>query len=57
VEWYIASAWSCINFEKLRGNLEGFCSVRINKQWRLIFRWSEAQGEADDLYLDDHSYM
>jgi proteic killer suppression protein len=29
--------------EKLRGALEEFCSVRINDQWRVIFRWSEAE--------------
>jgi proteic killer suppression protein len=26
------------HFEKLRGNLEGLCSIRVNRQWRLIFR-------------------
>ena len=25
--------------EKLSGNLEGFHSIRINRQWRIIFRW------------------
>jgi toxin HigB-1 len=25
--------------EKLRGNLEGFYSIRINDQWRVIFQW------------------
>lgn len=25
--------------EKLKGNLEGFYSIRINNQWRLIFKW------------------
>jgi proteic killer suppression protein len=44
------------HFEKLRGNLEGFHSIRVNQQWRLIFRWDGARGEARDLYLDDHSY-
>ena len=44
------------HFEKLRGNLEGFCSVRVNKQWRLIFRWDGGRGEAADIYLDDHGY-
>lgn len=44
------------HFEKLRGNLEGFCSIRVNKQWRLIFRWDGSHGEATDIYLDDHSY-
>ena len=44
------------HFEKLRGNLEGFHAVRVNKKWRLIFRWDGTSGEATDLYLDDHSY-
>lgn len=25
--------------EKLKGNLEGFYSIRINDQWRVIFKW------------------
>ena len=44
------------HFEKMRGGLEGFCSIRVNRQWRLVFRWDGARGEARDLYLDDHSY-
>lgn len=44
------------HFEKLRGKLDGFCSVRINRQYRLIFRWDSDRGQASDLYLDDHSY-
>jgi RelE-like toxin of type II toxin-antitoxin system HigB len=27
------------HFEKLRGNLEDFHSIRVNKQWRLVFEW------------------
>ncbi len=42
------------HFEKLRGNLEGFHSIRVNQQWRLIFRWDSEHGEADGIYLDDH---
>ncbi|GAB1582889.1 MULTISPECIES: type II toxin-antitoxin system RelE/ParE family toxin [Phyllobacteriaceae] len=44
------------HFEKLKGNLEGFHSIRVNKQWRLVFRWDGNKGEASGLYLDDHSY-
>ncbi|MGX5800989.1 type II toxin-antitoxin system RelE/ParE family toxin [Bradyrhizobium sp. Arg314] len=44
------------HFEKLRGNLEGFHSIRVNKQRRLVFRWDGGRGEASDIYLDDHSY-
>jgi proteic killer suppression protein len=45
------------HFEKLRGNLEGLHSIRVNKQWRLIFQWDSGRGEAIGLYLDDHSYL
>ncbi|MEN3952475.1 type II toxin-antitoxin system RelE/ParE family toxin [Iodidimonas sp. SYSU 1G8] len=44
------------HFEKLRGNLNGFHSIRVNQQWRLVFRWDGTKGEADEVYLDDHSY-
>jgi len=44
------------HFEKLRGDLDGLHSIRVNNQWRLIFRWDGRQGEASGLYLDDHSY-
>ena len=44
------------HFEKLRGNLEGYHSIRVNKQWRLVFRWDGSRGEAENIYLDDHSY-
>jgi len=42
------------HLERLMGKLEGFHSIRVNAQWRLIFRWSA--GEAHGIYLDDHSY-
>jgi len=44
------------HFEKLRGHLDGFHSIRVNKRWRLVFRWDGGRGEARDVYLDDHSY-
>ena len=25
--------------EKLKGNLKGFHSMRINEKWRIVFRW------------------
>ena len=45
------------HFEKLQGNLEGFHSIRVNKQWRIVFQWDRARGEATGVYLDDHSYL
>jgi proteic killer suppression protein len=44
------------HFEKLRGKLNGFHSIRVNQQWRLIFQWDGDRGEATGVYLDDHSY-
>jgi toxin HigB-1 len=44
------------HFEKLRGKLQGFHSIRVNRQWRLIFRWEGHRGEASGVYIDDHSY-
>lgn len=44
------------HFEKLKGSLDGFHSIRVNGQWRLIFVWDGSRGEASDLYLDDHTY-
>ena len=44
------------HFEKLRGHLAAFHAIRVNNQWRQIFRWDGRSGEATDIYLDDHSY-
>ncbi len=41
-------------FEHLEGNMIGWCSIRVNKQYRLIFRWID--GVAQDTYLDPHVY-
>lgn len=44
------------HFEKLRGNMSGWCSIRVNDQWRLIFIWDSTKGEASQVYLDKHNY-
>ena len=44
------------HLERLRGNLAGLHSIRVNNQWRLVFRWNSGGGEAEGVYLDDHSY-
>nr|WP_256385687.1 type II toxin-antitoxin system RelE/ParE family toxin [Pantoea varia] len=41
-------------YEELNPPLEGYASIRVNEQYRLIFKWIE--GKAVDLYLDAHSY-
>ncbi len=41
-------------FEPLSGDLSEYFSVRINKQWRVIFKWDEAQKNAYDVYIGDY---
>ena len=39
--------------EKLKGNLSEMHSIRVNDQWRIIFRWTEA-GPVDVRVIDYH---
>jgi len=39
--------------EPLLGRFSGFHSIRVNDQWRIIFRWTEA-GPADVAIVDYH---
>ena len=38
--------------EALKGKLKDYYSIRINDQWRLIFKW--LQGDAYDLEIVDY---
>ena len=38
--------------EKLSGDLKGFYSIRINDQWRIIFKWNS--GNASDVEIIDY---
>ncbi len=38
--------------ESLSGDLKGFWSIRINQQWRLVFRWND--GKASDVKITDY---
>lgn len=38
--------------EKLYGNLQGFYSIRINDQYRIVFRYEA--GNAYDVYITDY---
>jgi proteic killer suppression protein len=38
--------------EKLKGNRKDFYSIRVNNQWRLIFRWKN--GNAFNVELIDY---
>jgi proteic killer suppression protein len=39
-------------FEKLKGNKKGWCSIRINDQWRVIFKWKK--GNAFEVKITDY---
>ena len=39
-------------FERLKGNKKGWCSIRINDQWRVIFVWTE--GNAYEVTITDY---
>lgn len=38
--------------EKLKGNLKDFYSIRINSQWRIIFKWDG--GNASEVEIIDY---
>jgi len=38
--------------EKLKGNLKDFYSIRVNNQWRIIFKWEN--GNAVNVELIDY---
>lgn len=38
--------------EKLKGSLKDFYSIRINDQWRIIFKWDN--GNASDVKITDY---
>lgn len=39
--------------EALKGNLQGYHSIRVNSQWRLVFRWTD-RGPAEVRLIDYH---
>ena len=39
--------------EKLTGNIKDFYSIRINNQWRIIFRWEDGNASAVEI-VDYH---
>ena len=40
------------HLEALKGGLRGFHGIRVNDQWRIIFRWSE--NSANQVSLTDY---
>lgn len=40
--------------ERLKGKLRGFNSMRINDQWRVMFRWDRGARGASDVQVVDY---
>jgi proteic killer suppression protein len=40
------------HFEALSGDLSGYYSIRINRQWRIVFRWND--GNAEEARIMDY---
>jgi proteic killer suppression protein len=38
--------------EKLKGNLKDYYSIRINDQWRIVFKWNN--GNAEQVQVVDY---
>jgi proteic killer suppression protein len=38
--------------QKLKGDLKNYHSIRINDQWRVVFKW--ADGDADEVRIVDY---
>jgi proteic killer suppression protein len=38
--------------EQLKGDWKGFWSIRVNQQWRIVFKWSD--GHADEVSIVDY---
>jgi len=39
-------------FERLKGDKKDWCSIRVNDQWRVIFKWAE--GNAREVTITDY---
>jgi proteic killer suppression protein len=38
--------------EKLSGKMNDFCSIRINDQWRIVFKWED--GNSSEVTIVDY---
>ena len=39
-------------YEHLKGKMKGYCSIRINDQWRIVFRYKD--GDAFEVSIVDY---
>ena len=42
------------HLEKLKADLEGCYSIRINNKWRIIFQWNQNQSGVSQVKIVDH---
>jgi len=42
------------HLEKLKGRLAGYYSIRINDQYRIVFKWEEGRGAIEARITDYH---
>lgn len=40
--------------EKLKGDYRGFYSIRINDQWRVVFKWDDRSSSAYEVRVIDY---
>lgn len=40
------------HLEPLKGDLKGYWSIRVNDQWRIIFKWSD--GNVREVEITDY---
>jgi toxin HigB-1 len=43
-----------LELEKLMGRLAHLHSIRINRQYRILFRWNDKTGSASDVEISKH---
>jgi len=40
------------HFERMKGGKKEWCSIRVNDQWRVVFKWAE--GNAREVTITDY---
>src|SRR5262245_38855293 len=48
--------WKSLRFEQLKGDRSGQCSIRLNEQWRLVFRFDNTDKPPTIVVLSVEDY-
>lgn len=40
--------------EALKGNYLGYCSIRVNDRWRIVFKWNKNHNYAEEVRVCDY---